>query len=132
MSVNDDTILARLRQARAPKAKKLPTPIAKVSDKKKKEQVEEKKVSAMDKEFYLEIWVASPHVCSECQKKLGKEPLTLFFHHLLEKRNYPEFRYTPENIAILCPDCHTQAETDIDKTPKTKARREKLAKELLK
>lgn len=132
MSINDDMILARLRRAREPKAKKLPTPIAKVSDKKKKEQAEEKKVSAMDKEFYLEIWVASPHKCSECEKKLGKEPLTLFFHHLLEKRNYPEFRYTPENIAILCPDCHSQAEADIEKTPKTKARREKLAKELLK
>lgn len=102
--------------------------IPKISEKKKKQEAENRRTLEADKLFYLEIWVASPHVCGECDRKLGREPLTLFFHHLLEKRNYPEFRYTPENIAILCADCHTQAETDIDKTPKTKARREQVLK----
>ena len=132
MSINDDTVLSRLQKAREPKAKKLPQPIAKVSEKKKKEQAEEKKVTAMDKEFYLERWVSAPHKCEECGKGLGREPLTIFFHHLLEKRNYPEFRYIPENIMILCPDHHAQAETDIDKVPKVKTRREQVAKALLK
>lgn len=115
-------VLQRLQMARTPKAKKLPIPIAKQSERKKKEQKDEKALFAADKDFYAEVWNSSPHVCEECGRNLGKEPLTLFFHHVLPKRQYPEFRHTHENIMILCPDCHTQAETDIDKTPKVKAR----------
>lgn len=116
---------------REPDAKKEPKQIPKVSEKKKKEQADEKMLFAADKEFYTEVWSASPHKCQECGKKLGREPLTLFFHHLLEKRNHPEFRHTHENITILCPDCHTQAEADLDKVPKTKARRDEMVKLLL-
>lgn len=124
-------VLEQLRRAREPKAKKPPAPIAKVSEKRKTQIVEDKKTTALDKEFYAEIWASSPHKCEECGKNLGKEPMTIFFHHLLEKRNYGEFRYTPENIMILCPDHHTQAETDIDKVPKVKARRTQVEKLLL-
>lgn len=107
---------------REPDPKKMPKPIARVSEKAKAKAGEDKKLFAEDKEFYLEIWVASPHVCQCCGNKLGKEPLTLFFHHLLPKAVYPQFRHTPENIMILCPDCHTQAEVDLDKVPKVRIR----------
>jgi 5-methylcytosine-specific restriction endonuclease McrA len=106
--------------------------ITKVSKKRQKKLEDQKELHKLDKEFYLEIWLASPHVCQcGCNKKLGKEPLTLFFHHLLEKRNYPQFRHTPENIMILAPDCHQQVEVDIDKRPAVKRRRAEVEKLLL-
>lgn len=116
---------------REPTPKKAPVPIARISVKKKAQGKEEKELIAADKEFYAEIWLASPHVCENCNKKLGKEPLTLFFHHLLPKKPYPEFRHTPENIMILCPDCHTQAETLLDHVPKVMARRDEVMKILI-
>jgi 5-methylcytosine-specific restriction endonuclease McrA len=100
--------------------------IPKVSAKRVLKIEEGKKTFEEDKKFYKEIWDASPHVCQECNKKLGKEPLTLFFHHALPKRNFPEFRHTAENIIILCPDCHQQAETDLDKVPGVKKRTEEI------
>lgn len=100
--------------------------IPKVSAKRVLKIEEGKKTFEEDKKFYKEIWDASPHVCQECNKKLGKEPLTLFFHHALPKRNFPEFRHTAENIIILCPDCHQQAEADLDKVPGVKKRTEEI------
>lgn len=131
MSINNSEILNRLNLARAKKDKKPPKPIAKVSAKKAAEIKEDKQLILLDKEFYLEHWLSHPQRCEECNKKLGKEPLTLFFHHALPKRNYPQFRHTHENIIVLCPDDHQQAETDLDKVPKTKARTEQIIKLLL-
>lgn len=116
------------REKDRPKAKQ---PLRQVSEKKKKEQKDDKALFAADKEFYAEIWNSSPHICQECGKKLGKEPLTLFFHHLLPKRSHPEFRHTHENVMVLCPDCHSQVESDIDKVPRVKVRTAEVAKLLL-
>lgn len=117
------------REKDSPKEKK---PIPKISEKKKALVVDDKKVFAADKEFYADIWSSSPHKCQECGNKLPEEALTLFFHHLLPKAHYPEFRHTPENIMLLCPDCHQQAETDLDKVPKVRTRTEEVKKLLLK
>jgi 5-methylcytosine-specific restriction endonuclease McrA len=106
-------------------------PIPRVSEKKKAMQAIEKALFAADKEFYADLWANSPHKCQQCGCGLGREPLTLFFHHLLPKSTYPQFRHTPENIMILCRDCHAQAETNIDKVPKVKARRNEVVKLLL-
>lgn len=105
--------------------------IPKVSAKRKKQMEQDKATLEQDKEFYKEIYAASPHKCQNCDCKLPKEPFTFMFHHLLEKRNYPHFRYTPENIMILCLECHSKAETNIDFAPKIKARREQVEKLLL-
>lgn len=108
--------------ANEPKPKKRYV-IPKVSAKRAR-LIEQQKVTAeADKEFYKEIYAASPHWCQNCECKLPKEPQTFMFHHLLEKRNYPQFRYTPENIMILCLTCHSKAETNIDFAPKIKQRR---------
>jgi 5-methylcytosine-specific restriction endonuclease McrA len=83
--------------------------IPKISKKRAKKMLEDKATFEQDKLFYEEIWRASPHMCQcGCRAKLGKEPLTTFFHHLLAKKasEYPELRHTPENIMILHPDCH--------------------------
>lgn len=39
------------------------------------------------------------------------------FHHILEKRNFPEFRHLQQNIAVLCADCHNLYESYPDKVP---------------
>ena len=109
-------------KANEPKPKKTYV-IPKVSKKRAKLIEDQKKTLEADKEFYKEIYLASPHWCQNCECKLPKEPQTFMFHHLLEKRNYPQFRYTPENIMILCLMCHSKAETNIDFAPKIKARR---------
>lgn len=85
-----------------------------------------------DSVFYRNIWLdrfytdelttgerilyKSPK-CFHCRGRLGEEPNLMFFHHLLEKRNYPEYRYLPENICILCPNCHNRYETFPDRFP---------------
>lgn len=79
-----------------------------------------------DWNFYLSIWNERPHKCEETGRPLGWEPLTTMFHHILEKENYPQYRYEKWNIALLHPDVHDQVGRDLDKTPKTKARREEL------
>lgn len=105
--------------------------IAKVSDKGKMKREAKKSLIEEDKLFYMEVWNASNERCYECNKKLSNPPSMLYFHHLLEKRNYPQFRHTHENLAILCADCHQQAESDLDKTPRTKILTEQIKKLLL-
>ncbi len=125
-----EQIRALKNAALEPKIAKTYT-IPKVSEKRKKKLEQNNELSALDKNFYAEIWLASPHKCQSCGCGLPKEPLTIFFHHLFEKRNYPQFRHTPENIMILCADCHTQTETDINKVPKVLTRRKQAEKDLL-
>lgn len=117
-----DHIRKLKNEAGEPKPKKR-KPIAKISKKRQKKLEEQKDLQKKDHEFYMEVWNASPYSCIECHRKLGRIPNTMYFHHLLEKRNYPQYRHIPENIAIVCPDCHQQTEADIDKTPRIKQRR---------
>lgn len=57
---------------------------------------------------------------------------TLIYHHLLEKEDnkYPQFKYEKWNIYTVLPDIHQQFHTDSAKTPKLKAERERLIKQL--
>lgn len=132
MSTSNQETLDRLRAIRQKREPKKQKPIARVSEKRKAEIAEEKKLTALDKLFYLEVWTASPHVCQcGCGKSLGREPLTLFFHHLLPKAIYPQFRHTPENIMLLSPDCHSAVESNLDNRPRVRQRREEVYKLLI-
>jgi 5-methylcytosine-specific restriction endonuclease McrA len=84
------------------------TPLKKFSNKKinKKEDSEWSK----DIEFYMTIWNKRKHICRNCNKYLGSEPLTIYFHHILEKRNYKEYRHCEWNIIVLCWSCHQNAD----------------------
>lgn len=105
--------------ANEPKPKKTYV-IAKVSKKRAKLIEEQKDLLKLDKEFYKEVYAASPHWCWNCGCKLPKEPQLFMFHHLLPKSQYPQFRHTPENICVLCLECHSKCETNIDFAPKIK------------
>lgn len=64
--------------------------------------------------------------CECCGRRLAWEPNSIFFHHILEKRNFPQFRHKEWNIAIVCSECHNRYETNPDVIPYLKRRREEL------
>lgn len=64
-------------------------------------------------DFFLSIWKIKPHKSEISGKFLGYEPLTIFFHHILPSRKYPEAKYDPENIILLTFLEHQKVEQDI-------------------
>lgn len=109
-------------KAGEPKVKKKYV-IPNISKKRQKKLEDQKEMSKLDEAFYKEVWAASPHKCQNCDCKLPRTPYNWMFHHLLEKRNYPQYRHVPENIMILCLECHSKAETNIDFAPRIKQKR---------
>jgi 5-methylcytosine-specific restriction endonuclease McrA len=98
--------------------------IPKVSKKRQKKLEEQKDLLKLDEEFYKMVWAASNHECQNCNCRLPKTAYNWMFHHLLPKAQYPQFRHTPCNIAILCLECHSKCETNIDFAPRMKLRRQ--------
>lgn len=56
--------------------------------------------------LFLSVWQTRNHRCEICNKHLGNEPRSYMFDHLLEKSKYPFLEYEPENIALVCLECH--------------------------
>lgn len=106
------------------------TPIPKTSKRQRVRLGERKKLFEKDKEFYSEIWDERPHVCFETGVYLGEEPLTLYFHHVLEKgiERFSKYRHKKWNIVLLSWEAHDQVRSNIDLTPKVKAYTQKLLK----
>lgn len=87
----------------------------------------EKNQVLSDQDFYNEIWLEREHRCFETEQKLPfAAPLTTYFHHILPKAKYPQYRHSKWNIVILHPDAHSQVETMLDKCPRVKAITEHL------
>ena len=68
--------------------------------------------------FFKEIWKERPHKSEISGRHLGKEASSAFFHHILPKNKYPEFRLDKENIILLTIDEHANVESDIYKYDK--------------
>jgi len=118
-----------------------PKQIKKVSEKQvfrikiKKDLLEE------DKKFYQEVWeerfgIFEPMTyttyprCECCNRALEFTPNLMYFHHILEKRNYPHYRHSKWNIAIVCAECHNSYESNPDNVPYLKHSRQSLLKSL--
>ena len=82
------------------------TPLKRVSPNKRVKQ----DFRQEDNNFYKLIWEKRPHICRNCGEKLGREPLSIYFHHVLEKRNFKEYRHKEWNIIVLCWLCHQNAD----------------------
>ena len=68
-----------------------------------------------DMVFYTtRVWPYRPHTCRCCGMAVGHIPYLWFFHHVLEKRNYKEYRHAVWNIVILCRICHDAWEDNPD------------------
>lgn len=79
-------------------------------------------------QFFLQIWRKRLHYSQVSMTPLGKEPLTIFFHHILPKEKYPQAMFDEENIVLLTLDEHTNVETDMYKYETINIMREKLLK----
>ena len=79
-------------------------------------------------EFFLQIWRKRLHYSQVSMDYLGKEPLSVFFHHILPKEKYPQAMYDEENIILLTLEEHDNVERDIYKYPEVNRRRELLKK----
>ena len=79
-------------------------------------------------EFFLQIWRKRLHYSQVSMDYLGKEPLTVYFHHILPKEKYPQAMYDEENIILLTLEEHDNVERDMYKYPEVNRRRELLKK----
>ena len=79
-------------------------------------------------QFFLRIWNKRPHHSQISMDYLGREPLSIFFHHILPKEKYPEARLDEENIIFLTLDEHRDVENNMYKYPEINRRREILKK----
>jgi hypothetical protein len=78
------------------------------------------------REFFVRIWNKRPHHSQVSMDYLGREPLSIFFHHILAKEKYPEASLDEENIILLTLDEHSNVENDMYKYPEVNRRRELL------
>ena len=76
--------------------------------------------------FFLSIWNKRKHESEISGTYLGREPLTVFFHHILEKEKHEEAKLNEENIILLTLDEHTNVGNDIYRYPEINKRREYL------
>ncbi len=76
--------------------------------------------------FFLQIWKQRPHKSEVSEERLGSEPLTIFFHHILPKEKYPQAKLDEENIILLTFDEHNNVENDVYKYEEVNNRRNYL------
>ncbi len=98
----------------------------KISEKQKKKNEEKKRLNQIMLSVFMDIWHKRRHYSEISGRWLGKEPLTIFFHHILPKSKYPDAAFDEENIILLTGDEHTKVENDPTFYPEINDRREKL------
>lgn len=67
--------------------------------------------------MFNKIWEERLHQCSVLNTPLGIEPLSYYFHHILEKRSYEKYALCKWNIVILSWDIHNSYESNPDNQP---------------
>lgn len=111
-----------------------PKKISKVSGKQKNVIEERIKDNDRQKEFFMEIWNERKHsdgrnYCEVSGEMLPREPLTIYFDHLLEKSTYPKYRWDKRNIVIVSEAVHS-LKTGGKPLPKHKELIDNLKKQL--
>ncbi len=76
--------------------------------------------------LFKQIWNKRSHKSEVSGTYLGKEALSVYFHHILPKSKYPQFRNLEENIILLTADEHANVESDIYRYEKVNEIREYL------
>lgn len=77
-------------------------------------------------EFFLQIWGKRRHFSEISNIYLGREPLTIYFHHILPKEKFPEAEYDEDNIILLTFDEHNTVESDMYRYEEVNERRKNL------
>ena len=82
-------------------------------------------ISSM-REMFLKIWKTRLHKSEVSGERLGTEPLSIFFHHILPKEKYKDAALDEENIILLTLDEHSNVESNIYRYEEVNKRREYL------
>lgn len=98
----------------------------KISKKKQTQREHQKKEKELMFRFFMDIWMKRRHYSEVSGRWLGKEALSVFFHHILPKSKYHEAMFDEENIILLTFDEHTKVENDPICFEEVNRRREKL------
>lgn len=80
------------------------------------------------REFFMDIWRKRRHVSEVSDTYLGKEPLSIYFHHILPKEKFKQAQYDEANIILLTFDEHMNCESDMYRYEEINKRRESLLK----
>ena len=86
---------------------------------------EKRNISDMNA-FFLQVWTKRKHYSEVSGDYLGKEPLTIYFHHILPKEKFPQAKYDEDNIILLTFDEHNNVENDMYKYEEVNNRRKHL------
>lgn len=92
----------------------------------KKTEKQKKDIKAMMLSVFMDIWHSRRHYSEVSGRWLGREALTVFFHHILPKSKHPEAMFDEENIILLTFDEHSKVEGDPQCFVEVNKRREKL------
>ncbi len=76
--------------------------------------------------FFLSIWQRRAHRSEVSGDKIYGEILTVYFHHILPKKQFPQAEYDEENIILLTWNEHDQVGMDMYYYEEINKRREKL------
>jgi hypothetical protein len=101
-------------------------PIQKRTFKQLSKEIEKKLTTHKMFEFFISYWKKSDKKSAVSGKFLGKEPLSVFFHHILPKEKYPEACLDEENIILLTLEEHSNVENDMYKYEEVNKRRNHL------
>jgi hypothetical protein len=82
-----------------------------------------------DKDFYMKIWTSREHKSEISHEFLGREPLSIYFHHILPKKDFPLFRHNPDNILLVTFDEHNIIERGVKKYEILSTKYSKLLRE---
>ena len=69
--------------------------------------------SLLLREMFINIWKKRRHYSEVSGDYLGKEPMSIYFHHILAKEKYPEACLDEENIILLTLEEHSNVENDM-------------------
>lgn len=76
--------------------------------------------------LFKDIWDKRKHQSEISGTYLGKEPLSIYFHHILPKNKYPDAKHDEENIILMTAEEHDNVEIDMYRYEEVNNRREKL------
>jgi uncharacterized protein YvpB len=85
----------------------------------------DKEVTKM-RALFMDIWSKRKHYSEISGQYLGKEPLSIYFHHILPKSKWDAAKYDEENIILLTGEEHDNVEIDMYRYEEINNRREKL------
>jgi hypothetical protein len=78
--------------------------------------------------FFLSLWRERTHKSELSGDKLSSPPSSLYFHHILPKRDYKEAAHDKDNIILVTMDEHGNVERDPNKYETINNKRKALLK----